>query len=117
MHSAIDDATNEVPWAVFRLEEDATGYALLLHHISQTHGLPLGVYADRHTSFQSPKKATIEEQLAGLEPRSQLGHLFDSLDVMLIAAYSRRPKGASNGSSRPCRTVWSRSCDGLERGA
>lgn len=93
LHSAIDDATNEVPWAVFRLEEDATGYALLLHHISQTHGLPLGVYADRHTIFQSPKRATLEEQLAGLEPRSQLGHLFDRLDVTLIAAYSPQAKG------------------------
>ena len=28
LHAAIDDATNEVPWAVFRQEEDATGYAL-----------------------------------------------------------------------------------------
>ena len=74
LHAAIDDATNEVPWAVFRETEDATGYALLVHHISQTHGLPLALYADRHTIFQNPKQATIEEQLAGLEPRSQLGH-------------------------------------------
>ncbi|MGH2537467.1 MAG: helix-turn-helix domain-containing protein, partial [Candidatus Promineifilaceae bacterium] len=34
--AAIDDATNEVPWALFREEEDATGYALLLHHSSQS---------------------------------------------------------------------------------
>ena len=59
LHAAIDDATNEVPWAVFRQEEDATGYALLLHHISQSHGLPLALYADRHTIFQSPREATL----------------------------------------------------------
>lgn len=93
LHAAIDDATNEVPWAVFRKEEDATGYALLLHHISQTHGLPLALYADRHTIFQSPKEATIAEQLEGLEPRSHLGRLLDELDVTLIAAHSPQAKG------------------------
>ncbi len=93
LHAAIDDATNEVPWAVFRETEDATGYALLIHHISQTHGLPLALYADRHTLFENPKKATIEEQLAGLEPRSKLGHLLHSLDINLIAARSPQAKG------------------------
>jgi transposase len=93
LHAAIDDATNEVPWAVFRETEDATGYALLVHHISQTHGLPLALYADRHTIFQNPKQATIEEQLAGLEPRSHLGRLLQSLDIQLIGARSPQAKG------------------------
>lgn len=93
LHAAIDDATNEVPWALFRAAEDATGYALLLHHISQTHGLPLALYADRHTIFQSPKEATLEEQLLGLEPRSHFGRLLDDLDIQLIAARSPQAKG------------------------
>ena len=93
LHAAIDDATNEVPWAVFREEEDATGYALLLHHISQTHGLPLALYADRHTIFQSPKEPTLEEQLEGLEPRSHLGRLLAELDIRLIGARSPQAKG------------------------
>jgi transposase len=91
--AAIDDATNEVPWALFRPTEDATGYALLLHHISQTHGLPLALYADRHTIFQSPKEASLEEQLEGVEPRSHLGHLVHNLDVRLIGARSPQAKG------------------------
>jgi hypothetical protein len=93
LHAAIDDATNEVPWAVFREEEDATGYLMLLHHISRTHGLPLALYADRHTIFQSPKIATIAEQLAGLEPRSHLGRLLDTLHIRLISARSPQAKG------------------------
>jgi len=93
LHAAIDDATNEVPWAVFREEEDATGYALLVHHISQTHGLPLALYADRHTIFQSPKIPTLEEQLEGLEPRSHLGRMLDELNIRLISAYSPQAKG------------------------
>lgn len=93
LHAAIDDATNEVVWAVFREEEDATGYALLLHHISQTHGLPLALYADRHTIFQNPKEATLREQLEGLEPRTHLGRLLDELSIQLIPAYSPQAKG------------------------
>jgi transposase len=93
LHAAIDDATNEVPWAVFRAEEDATGYALLIHHICQTHGLPLALYADRHTIFQSPKKPTLQEQLQGLEPRSHLGRILAELDIRLIGARSPQAKG------------------------
>ena len=67
--ASIDDATNEVPAAVFREQEDAAGYFMVMQEICQKHGLPMAVYADRHTIFQSPKKATIEQQLAGEEPR------------------------------------------------
>jgi transposase len=89
----IDDATGEVPGAVFRDEEDAAGYMLALRAISQTHGLPLEVYADRHSIFQSPKKPTMEEQLAGTQPRSQFGRALDELHIRIIPAYSAPAKG------------------------
>jgi hypothetical protein len=92
LHAAIDDATSEVVGAVFRAEEGATGYVLLLHHISQSHGLPLALYADRHTIFQNPKAATLLEQLDGLEPRTQLGRLLDELGIDLIPTYSPQAK-------------------------
>src|SRR3990172_4956428 len=63
--AAVDDATGQIPWALFRPEEDAAGYFLLLQRLSRSHGLPLAIYADRHTIFQNPKKASIREQLAG----------------------------------------------------
>lgn len=91
--AAIDDATNEVPWALFREEEDATGYALLLHHISQSHGLPLALYADRHTIFHSPKQPTLAEQLEGIEPATHLGRMLAGLQIRLISARSPQAKG------------------------
>jgi len=91
--AAVDDATGEIPWALFRPEEDAAGYFLLLQRLSQTHGLPLAVYADRHTIFQSPKKASISEQLAGQPPRSQFGRLLHDLSVQLLPAHSPQAKG------------------------
>jgi transposase len=60
---AIDDATGEVVGALFREQEDAAGYFMLVRQISHSHGLPLAIYADRHTIFQSPVKPSIEQQL------------------------------------------------------
>ena len=52
--------------AVFRPQEDAQGYFLLLRQITERHGRPLALYRDRHTIFEGQKKKlTIEEQLQG----------------------------------------------------
>jgi transposase len=91
--AAIDDATNEVVGALFRDQEDAAGYFLLLCDISQSHGLPLAAYADRHTIFQSPLKPTIEQELTGAVPKSQFARLLEALGVELIAAHSPQAKG------------------------
>jgi transposase len=89
----IDDATNEVLGANFRDEEDAAGYFLGLKEICLKRGIPGALYADRHTIFQSPMKATVEQELAGEQPRSQLGQLLDELGIELITARSPQAKG------------------------
>jgi transposase len=89
----IDDATNEVVAATFREHEDAAGYMLGLREICLARGLPLAIYADRHTIFQSPAKATIDQVLAGQKPMSQLGRALDQLSIRLIAAHSPQAKG------------------------
>jgi len=91
--AAIDDATSEVVGGLFRQEEDAAGYFELMLGISQTYGMPQAVYADRHTIFQSPAKATLEQEIAGRLPRSQFGRLMDELEIELIQARSPQAKG------------------------
>jgi transposase len=90
---AIDDASSEVPNGVFRQQEDDAGYLELLWGISRSHGLPQAVYTDRHTIFQSPKRATLEQELAGERPRSQFGRIMDELEIEMIPAYSPQAKG------------------------
>jgi len=90
---AIDDATSEVPQAVFREQEDDAGYFKLLWAISRSHGLPMAVYTDRHTIFRSPKQATLEQQLAGQRPRSQFQRAMDELGIQVICAHSPQAKG------------------------
>lgn len=91
--AAIDDATGQVPAALFRLQEDAAGYFMLLRAIALSRGLPLALYADRHSIFRSPKRASVEQQLAGEAPRSQFGRLVDELGIELIPSYSPQGRG------------------------
>jgi len=51
---SVDDATGDVPYALFRPVEDARGYFSLLEHVVVRRGLPLALYTDRHGVFQAP---------------------------------------------------------------
>lgn len=63
----IDDATGTIPAALFRDQEDAHGYFLLLRETIASKGIPLPHFCDRHSIFQfnHKQKETVEEQLAG----------------------------------------------------
>jgi transposase len=89
----IDDATGEVLGASFREEEDAGGYFAGLREICLKQGIPQSIYADRHTIFQSPTKATLEQELQGEVPRTQFGRLLAELGITLIPALSPQAKG------------------------
>lgn len=90
---AIDDATSRVVGLVFRPSEDQVGYILLLRTLAQTYGLPMSIYHDRHTILRSPKQATLDEQLAGQTPLSQVQRILLELGVEAIPAYSPQAKG------------------------
>jgi transposase len=92
---AVDDATGTVPAAVFRRQEDAHGYLLLLEQLVRTHGCPVAVYHDRHSIFIPPasQKATIEEQLEGRSPMTQVSRALAELGIRSIAAHSPQAKG------------------------
>ena len=49
---AIDDATGKVLSALFREQEDAQGYFLLLHQIVPNYSIPMASYHDRHGIFE-----------------------------------------------------------------
>jgi len=93
--AAIDDATGTVPYALFREQEDAQGYLLLLREIVRTKGIPLALYSDRHGIFQrSPKEPeTLEEQLGGERQPTQFGRALRELGIQPIFALSPQAKG------------------------
>ncbi len=91
--AAIDDATGTVPYALFRKNEDAHGYFLLLREIIRRNGLPLALYSDRHSIFTVSQPATTQDQLEGKEPQTQFGRAMETLGIGLILAHSPQAKG------------------------
>ena len=57
------------------------------------YGIPLAIYADKHTTYRSPAEPTVEEQLTGVAPLSQFGQALAELGVELIPAHSPQAKG------------------------
>ena len=92
---AVDDATGTVPFALFRQQEDAHGYMLMLEGIINRHGVPLALYNDRHGLFQrSPKEPeSLDEQLRGRRDPTQFGRALEELDIRLIMAHTPQAKG------------------------
>lgn len=92
---AVDDATGKLVAAVFREQEDAHGYFLLLSQVLRAMGIPLGLYHDRHSVFQDNSKRawTLEEELAGRQEPTQFGRALEQLGITSIAAHSPQAKG------------------------
>lgn len=97
LHGAIDDATSEVPAALFRLQEEAYGYFIVLRETIRTHGIPVALYGDRHgivTNDARPRPLTIDEQLQGhTRPPTQVGRALRELGIEWIPAHSPQGKG------------------------
>ena len=91
----IDDATGDVPFDLFREQEDAQGYLLLLREVVRKRGIPLAVYSDRHKIFQADPKEplTVEEELAGKTLPTQVRRVLDELEIGWIGARSPQAKG------------------------
>ena len=92
---AVDDATGTVPFALFREQEDAHGYLIMLKEIIDRHGVPLALYSDRHAIFQrSPKDPeSLEEQRRGRRDPTQFARALEELGIELILAHTPQAKG------------------------
>jgi transposase len=88
----IDDASSRV-YARFYDHEGTIPAMDSFQRYVRRYGIPLAVYADKHTTYRSPAEPTVEEQLAGTKPQSQFGRALGELGVELIAAHSPQAKG------------------------
>jgi transposase len=90
--ASIDDASSRV-FARFYAYEGTIPAMDSFQCYVQHYGIPLAVYADKHTTYQSPAPPTVEEQLAGVTPTSPFGRALGELGVELIPAHSPQAKG------------------------
>lgn len=88
----IDDASSRVFARFYDYEGTIPALDSFQRYIRQ-YGVPLAIYADKHTTYRSPAETTVAEQLVGTKPKSQFGQAVGALGVELIAAHSPQAKG------------------------
>ena len=88
----VDDATNHTG-ARFSEEETTRASYDVLEVWVRENGVPGSLYVDRDSIYRCEREATVAEQIAGQEPRTQFGRAMEQLGVELILAQSPQAKG------------------------
>jgi hypothetical protein len=88
----IDDATGDTFGRFYDHEGTMPAMDSFKRYIRKR-GLPLKVYLDKHSTYKSTAKATIEEQLEGVEPLSEFERALKELGVEVSHAHSPQAKG------------------------
>jgi Homeodomain-like domain len=88
----IDDATGKVFGRFYEYEGTIPAMDSFRRYIRKN-GLPMSLYMDKHTTYKSTGKLTLEDELTGTEPMSEFGRAMKELGVELIHANSPQAKG------------------------
>lgn len=88
----VDDATNRTGARFSEEETTRASYDVFDVWVKQN-GVPGSLYVDRDSIYRCERVATVGEQIAGQEPRTQFGRAMEQLGVELILAHSPQAKG------------------------
>jgi len=88
----IDDATGEVYARFYEYEGTIPALDSFKRYIKK-YGIPQCIYFDKHTTYKSTKKPSIEDELLNREMLSQFGRALKALGVGFIHANSPQAKG------------------------
>ena len=93
LHGVIDDATGQVLALYMTKNECLMGYFEMTKRMIENFGIPVSMYADRHTIFRSPlaDKADVDSHKDIND--TQFGRALRELGIELIAARSPQAKG------------------------
>src|SRR3990167_2940355 len=92
----IDDATNTVFARFYDYEGTIPAMESFKRYIKR-HGIPISIYLDRHTTYKSTGKPTIEDELANKLPKSQFERALEELGVRVIHVPDRNIQGRKGG--------------------
>ena len=95
----IDDATSKKCGWFYEYEGTLPALDSLKRYIKR-HGIPQSVYLDRHTTYKSTAKLTVEEELNNEEALSQFERACVELGIKVIHANSPQAKGRVERSFR-----------------
>ena len=87
-----DDATGDVFARFYEYEGTFPAMDSLERYI-QKYGIPQSIYLDKHSTYKSPAKQTLEEELNNTYPMTQFGRACEELKIKVIWANSPQAKG------------------------
>ena len=105
----IDDATGKV-FARFYDYEGSLPAMDSFKCYSKKYGLPMKVYLDKHTTYKSTARPTIQDELNQVEPLSQFERALKELGVEVLMPTLHRQRAGLSGSLGRFRTEWSKRC-------
>jgi hypothetical protein len=88
----IDDATNNVFARFYEYEGTIPAMDSFKCYVKE-YGIPVSVYLDKHTTYKSPAKPSIEDQLSNRDPLSEVERALKELGIQMIHANSPQAKG------------------------
>jgi transposase-like protein len=88
----IDDATGKVFARFYDYEGTVSAMDSFKRYLKKS-GLPMKVYLDKHTTYKSTAKQTIQDELDQVEPLSQFERALKELGVEVLHAHSPQAKG------------------------
>lgn len=88
----IDDATGRAFGRFYEYEGTMPAMDSFKRYIGK-YGLPMSVYLDKHTTYKSPAKASVEDQLKDSPALSEFERALKELGVEVIHANSPQAKG------------------------
>jgi len=88
----IDDANGEFFGRFYEYEGTFPGLDSMKEFIDEK-GLPYSIYLDRHSTYKTTRKASLDEELRGKAPNTQFERVMAELGVKVIHARSPQAKG------------------------
>lgn len=88
----VDDATGRAFGRFYGYEGRIPAMDSFMRYIRQ-YGIPVSVYLDKHSTYKSPAKPSIEDELNDREPLSEFERALKELGVEVIHAHSPQAKG------------------------
>lgn len=88
----IDDATGRTFGRFYEYEGTIPALDSFTQYISH-YGLPVSIYLDKHSTYKSTARPTIDDELKNREPASEFERALKELNVRVIHANSPQAKG------------------------
>lgn len=91
--AAIDDATNEVPYATFCSKDTLYGNMHVLRRYIEIKGLFMSLYVDKASHFKTTRHGGLHLNVAQEHGETQIERALDELGINIIPANSPQAKG------------------------